>query len=145
MAAGLSGPYHLWWFYLGIELPASVFKYDTLCTRRPRPRPQTVSNYFWTQTLPQDKKGSSKCVGRFTVSLWSAFHFSGCDELLCSHFNSQHHIIGHHLGLSFLLSSSISLSSVPLWLRSPHVLHMHVHGRKSYICCQSLTLPWNIM
>lgn len=77
------------------------------------------------------------------ASLWRPFHFPGCDELLCSHFNFHCPIIGHHLGL-FSAPSSLSPSFVSLQLFSPHALHMHVHGRKSYICCQSPALPWKI-
>lgn len=77
-------------------------------------------------TLLWDKRVVSNCTEKFTVPLWRAFHFSGCDEILCSHFNSQHHIIGHHLGLSFLFFCSMSFSSVSLRPPLPHVLHMHV-------------------
>lgn len=60
---------------------------------------------FLNPRLSCKTKDGSKYVGRFVASLRRAFHFSGVDELLCSYFNSQHPIIGHHLGLSFLLPS----------------------------------------
>lgn len=113
LMAGLSGSYQLSWFYLSTELTASVFKYDTLCTSWP-PLPSDCFQLFLNPDSSTRQRGSSERVERFAVSLWRAFHFSGCDELLCSRFNSQHHIIGHHLGLSFSLSSSISFSSVSL-------------------------------
>lgn len=104
-------------------LIVSVFKYDTILYHLTAPSPlhlRTVTNYSWTPTLcSRQKGGSDNCTGKFAASLWRALHFSGCDELLCSHFNSQHHIIGHHLGLSFLFSSSIPLPAFPA-----HLHHM---------------------
>lgn len=91
---------------------------------------RTATNYFSTRdSCSRQKGGGDNCTGKSAASLWRALHFSGCDELLCSHFNSQRHIIGHHLGLSFLFSSSIflALSTRLFILPSPHALHVHPH------------------
>lgn len=109
---GLRGSHHLSRFYLGVELTFSSIKYDTLCITWPNP-PHCFQLFLNPDSSPR-RKGGSKCVERFTASLRRAFHFSGRDGLLCSPFNSQHHIIGHHLGLSLLLSSSVSSSDCPL-------------------------------
>lgn len=98
------------WQALCSNMPLSIF------AESPPPTPPPLSDCFQLFLNPWlfcKTKDRSKYVGRFVASLRRAFHFSGVDELLCSYFNSQHPIIGLHLGLSFLLP--LSSSPCPLF------------------------------